>query len=662
MPTGPHSNQQASFKEHLAVHGKWRSRAVRALHDLRGWLRGAGAASPDTDARLRRALAAIEGEPLTIAVGGADRRGKTELINALFFADFGRRLLPVAGTGGPCPLEIHWQLGDGDACLRLLPIDYLNSTESITALKAMPERWVRLPLHPQEPEQVSATLTELYRTRPLSRARAEQIGLGCSVPAEAMGNCEVPCWRHAVLSIPHPLLKKGFVVLDLPGLEATARDPALHRELLGRADALLVTIAADHGVEADDLRLWQEYLRPAGAGAPVTLVALTRTDLLAADEPRRTGILERLAQRSAGTLDLDPASVLAVSARDGLAAKIADKPARLRASGIDTLESLLGEQLTAARRRACRALIEETVGDVLRRAVTHLADRAGSTEARIRELQALEGRSAQLITRALERTRCDEEAYVRSVELLQRAHGTLRARTDRCLGRLDEAAFEHLVTRARERLGASWSTLGLRATMRALFDELRCLVAQAGTDAAAMARQVEATYTLMEREVGLAIEPPRAFSASAYRVEMDLLHAEAMRFIASAELLLTEQGVAIDRFERRLVQRARILFENLHADWYAWLRAALSPLILAVEQRKANAERRLVTYQRLKTAREDARAERATLLRERVALAKQLTLLRNIRNSLEHEPSVTQGHVTAPYLVTSGGEPVRSSG
>jgi hypothetical protein len=394
----------------------------------------------------------------------------------------------------------------------------------------------------------------------------------------------------------------------------------------------------------------------------VTLVALTRTDLLAADEPRRTGILERLAQRSAGTLDLNRTSVLAVSARDGLAAKIADKPGRLHASGIDTLEAKLGEQLTAARRKACRALFEETVGDLLRGAVAHLADRTDDTEGRIRELHALEGRSAQLITRALERTRCDEEAYVHSVELLQRAQGTLRARSVRGLRRLDETAFEQLVTRARERLGASWSTLGLRTIMRALFDELRCLVAQTGTDAAAMARQIEATYALMEREVGLAIEPPRAFSASVYRVEMDLLHAEAMRFISSAEFLLTAQGIAMDRFERRLVQRAGVLFENLHADWEAWLRAALSPLILAVERRKANAERRLATYQRLKAAREDARAERATLLRERVALAKQLTLLRNIRNALEHEPSVTQEHATAPYLITSGGEAVRSSG
>jgi hypothetical protein len=45
-----------------------------------------------------------------------------------------------------------------------------------------------------------------------------------------------------------------------------------------------------------------------------------------------------------------------------------------------------------------------------------------------------------------------------------------------------------------------------------------------------------------------------------------------------------------------------------------------------------------------------------------VQTAKQLTLLRNIRNSLDHEPSVEDTHAAVPYLVTSGGEQVRRSG
>ncbi|MGC4060668.1 MAG: hypothetical protein QM749_07395 [Aquabacterium sp.] len=34
-----------------------------------------------------------------------------------------------------------------------------------------------------------------------------------------MAQVEVPVWRHARINLPHPLLKRGLVVLDTPGAE-----------------------------------------------------------------------------------------------------------------------------------------------------------------------------------------------------------------------------------------------------------------------------------------------------------------------------------------------------------------------------------------------------------------------------------------------------------
>ena len=38
---------------------------------------------------------------------------------------------------------------------------------------------------------------------------------------------EVPAWRHAAINYPHPLLKRGLVVLDTPGLNAIGAEPEL---------------------------------------------------------------------------------------------------------------------------------------------------------------------------------------------------------------------------------------------------------------------------------------------------------------------------------------------------------------------------------------------------------------------------------------------------
>ncbi len=660
MPSGAASTEPASLKVQLALHGKWRARAVRAVHDLRAWLRSAGAGTPEADARLRRALTAIEADGLRIAVAGAEGRGKTELINALFFADFGRRLMPVTATRSLCPLEIRWQPGDGDACLRLLPIEYQADDLSLAELRASPERWVRLPLHPQEPEQISATLAEIHRTKPLPAPQAARLGLAGDATAGA--TCEVPCWRYAALSFPHPLLKKGLVLLDLPGLAATARDALLQRELLENIDALVLTIAADRGVEADDLTLWQDHLRTLEPQPEVTLVALTRTDLLGPDGPQRATKIERLTHHTATALAVARDAVHAISAREGLAAKIADKPARRRASGVDALESRLGTRIIGAQRERSRAVVEASIGELLRAAMARIGERCAHTDARVRELEALEARSADLVARTLERTRRDEQTYVQSVQQVQRAQRRLRERTARCRGLIASDTGEHLIGGAQARLAASWTTLGLRRAVCALFTELRLVVAQTSTEAAAAAEQVDATYTLLQRTLGLDVKPPPPFSAARYRHEMDLLHAEALRFAAGTELLFTEQGMAIRRLRRGLVQRAGVLLEHLREDCDAWRRGALAPLVAAVEGRKVRAERRLERYQRVKRTREEARAERTELTQQRARLARELTLLRNIRNALDDDPGTTAQRPPSPYLVRSDGEPVRRSG
>jgi hypothetical protein len=658
MRSGHDNTVQAPLREQLVVHAKWRSRATRAVHDMRAWLRSVGAGTPQTDARLRRALAAIEGDRLCIAIAGESQRGKTELMNALFFAEL-RQLLPIAATGSLCPLEICWQPSDGGACLKLLPIEYLGKPDSLAGMKQKPERWVRLPLHPQEPEQISAILAEVHRTKPLQLAQAAGLA-GAAATGDQEGTVEIPCWRYAVLSFPHPLLKRGLVLLDLPGRAAMARDPALYTELLAAIDGMVMTIAAERGVEAGDLALWREHLRPAGVQAPVTLVALTRSGALGAVEEAPSGsTLERLRHRTATTLGIDRALVRAVCARAGLAAKIADKPARLRASGIDALESLLAEQVIAKRRQACRSGVEASIGALLRFAMSRLEARTAATEQRMAELEVLDAQSAGLVARSLELVRRDEALYVQGVEQVRGAQRLLRAHAEHARGLLCAAAFEHLAGRASARLAERWTTAGMRQTMRALFDELRGVVARVGTDSARLGREVQDIYAALRAELGLELDPPAPFSLTHYRHEMELLYAEAVRWIDSEELLLCPRGAAVARFERGLVQRARVLFDHLRDAVDGWLDAALAPPVRAVEARKARAEARLGRYQRVETSREHLHAERASLVRERAQLARQLTLLRNIRNAIDFEPGPQAPARRAPYLVTSDGAPVR---
>ena len=78
--------------------------------------------------------------------------------------------------------------------------------------------------------------------------------------AAGEGAVEIPCWRHAVINFPHPLLQQGLVILDTPGLNAIGTEPELTLNLLPNAHAVLFILAADAGVTKTDLEVWNQHL------------------------------------------------------------------------------------------------------------------------------------------------------------------------------------------------------------------------------------------------------------------------------------------------------------------------------------------------------------------------------------------------------------------
>ncbi|HHJ4328421.1 TPA: dynamin family protein, partial [Klebsiella pneumoniae] len=102
----------------------WKRELMREITRYRSWLAEHRLGSGDVDARLERALKTLRSDQITLAFVGEFSRGKSELINALFFADSGQRLLPSsAGRTTMCPTELfHDPRGEGPQ-IRLLPIE-----------------------------------------------------------------------------------------------------------------------------------------------------------------------------------------------------------------------------------------------------------------------------------------------------------------------------------------------------------------------------------------------------------------------------------------------------------------------------------------------------------------------------------------------------------
>ena len=208
---------------------------------------------------------------------------------------------------------------------------------------------------PATPRQLAEALTEVTRTNGVSLDEARALGFwndehpDDNPPQAADGRVEVPAWRHALINYPHPLLKRGLVVIDTPGLNAIGAEPELTLGLLPTAHATVFILGADTGVTKSDLAIWRDHL---GGQA---LDALRR-----AEQDRRAGRpAGHAARRSSAQIEQQCAATARDAGRSPRDARVPAVGARRRwprASGDDRgalADSRLPALEAGAGRRSC---------------------------------------------------------------------------------------------------------------------------------------------------------------------------------------------------------------------------------------------------------------------------------------------------------------------
>ncbi len=111
-----------SFNQQFDQLGSWRQGLLHDLNALGDWMQSHDLLAPAVQDRLQRLEAQIRADRVMVAFVAEFSRGKSELINAIFFAGYGRRIMPAsAGRTTMCPTELAYD-PSVSPCLRLLPI------------------------------------------------------------------------------------------------------------------------------------------------------------------------------------------------------------------------------------------------------------------------------------------------------------------------------------------------------------------------------------------------------------------------------------------------------------------------------------------------------------------------------------------------------------
>ena len=96
------------FSRRLGDYKRWRDELIEIINEYQTWVESHGLASGDENLQLYELIDSLRSDKLMIALVAEFSRGKTELINAIFFADYRQRLLPSeAGRTTLCPTELR---------------------------------------------------------------------------------------------------------------------------------------------------------------------------------------------------------------------------------------------------------------------------------------------------------------------------------------------------------------------------------------------------------------------------------------------------------------------------------------------------------------------------------------------------------------------------
>ncbi len=600
-----------SFNQEFDEHGAWRKQFALRLKLLSEWLTDHDLLEAGVRERLDRLHAQVRNDQIMVAFVAEVSRGKSELINAMFFAGYGRRIMPAsAGRTTMCPTELGYD-ASVPPCLRLLPIETRLQTQSLQDWRNAPDKWERVKLDVNDPQQLAKSIQKVAEVRRVSREEAAKLGFwNDETPQEnplvgSDGLIEVPKWRHALINLAHPLLKQGLVILDTPGLNAIGAEPELTVSLLPQAHAVVFILAADTGVTKSDLSIWREHLSVLNKGADSRLVVLNKIDTMwdALSSPEQVQ-LEIASQRSdsAETLGLAPDQVLAVSAQKGLLAKVSRDERLLEASNLMALERALGEGLLGQRRRILGQSVTTGISALRQETGRLVHTRSRDILEQIQELEGLRGKNAGVIKQMrlrIEQEQADFDASGAKIQAVRSVH--LRLLKD-LFALLGNAHLKKHVAELARALKQPGIKLGVRRAYGHTFARLVADLDRADGLANEIQAMLEGSFKSLNAEYGFSLQAPTAPQLKAYRKELDQIEKSHVQYLSLGNALRLAQPEFAERLTRALTSRLRVTFDTAVNEVELWNKSAAAQLDAQLRERRRNFSRRIEAVSRIQQA------------------------------------------------------------
>ncbi|MBI2746187.1 MAG: dynamin family protein [Burkholderiales bacterium] len=562
--------------------------------------------------RLHRLEMQVRADKVMVAFVAEFSRGKSELINAIFFAGYGRRIMPAsAGRTTMCPTEMGYD-AEVPPCLRLLPIETRLQPQSLMEWRMVPEKWTRVDLDVNDPQQLAMALEKVSETRRVTLEEARALGFWSSQSPndtplmDAQGKVEVPKWRHALINIAHPLLKQGLVILDTPGLNAIGAEPELTVSLVPQAHAVVFILGADTGVTKSDLEIWREHLITESAvGTDTRLVVLNKIDSLwdALSSPAQIQMqIDRQRATTAEILGLSREQVLPVSAQKGLVAKVTEDAKLLQASCLPALEEALAQRIMGQRQRILGAAVAVGISDLQLEVGRVLNIRRRDLNEQMLELKGLQGKNAAVIKHMRLRISQEQAEFDRAGAKIHAVRSVHLKLLRDVFALLSTKSLRAEMNQLMQSLLQTGLKLGVKKSYGDTFDRLRENLRRVQSLMGEIQIMLATSFKQLNAEQGFSLQPPAEPSLQSYIDNLDQVERGHLQYLGLGNAFRLAQPEFADRLVRALATRLRSVYQSALGDVELWSKSAAAQLDAQLRERRRNFSRRLEAIDRIQQA------------------------------------------------------------
>lgn len=600
-----------SFNQQFDQHGAWRRDFTLRLKSLGDWMRDHELLDAALEERLHGLEVQVKADKVMIAFVAEFSRGKSELINAIFFAGYGRRIMPAsAGRTTMCPTELGYD-ASLPPCLRLLPIESRLQPQALMEWRMVPEKWTRIDLDVSDAAQLAGALEKVSETLHVSKDDARALGFwhddspNDNPMLDANGMVEVPKWRHALINMAHPLLKQGLIVLDTPGLNAIGAEPELTVNLIPQAQAAVFILAADTGVTKSDLAIWREHLATQTDVTASRLVVLNKVDTMwdSLSTPEQVQAqIDRQRANSAEILGIPESQVFPVSAQKGLLAKVTGDESLLADSLLPAFEQALSEGLLGQRQRILQGAVLTGVSELRSEAGRVIVLRRRDLAEQMLELKGLRGKNTLVIRQMRLRIEQEHTEFGRSaarIHAVRSVHVKLLRDVFQLLGTSSLKAELSALNTALLQPGIKF---GVKKAYAKTFDRLRDVIQNAQRLGDEIHAMLNATFQQLNTEFGFALHTPKAPEMERHFNDLNSVERGHLQYLALGNAIKLAQPEFADRLVRALASRVRSIFETIQSEVEMWNKSAMSQLDVQLRERRRNFDRRIEAIERIQQA------------------------------------------------------------